>query len=203
MGNTNSNHPDTHGQLSKNERAARLIKQKFVLNMLYAVHEDETAALAAEYEPGEKAEIKNDNGVKIGTVSMSNPSKKAVPDDDSVLLGYATGHGYEVEDGLPAEGSKAAQEIIDLVYAAGREDLLTASVTAEVEKAICQEVLKNWEFTGGKELPLGWEIKDASNPRFTVAKGRSAQAKAAFEREMEPIKDALAQTAFREIEGGK
>ena len=203
MGNNNSNHPDTHGQLSKNERAARLIKQKFVLDTLYAVHEDETAALAAEYESGDKAEIKNDNGVKIGTVSMSTPNKKAVPDDDSVLLGYAVEHGYEVEDMLPANGTPEAAELVKLAEAAGREDLLVPSVTAEVEKAICQEVLKNWEFTGGKELPLGWEIKDASNPRFTVAKGRSAQAKAAFEREMEPIKDALAQTAFREIEGGK
>lgn len=203
MSNTNTNRPTTQGQLSKNERAARLIKQKFVLDMLYAVHKDETADLAAEYEAGDKAEIKNDNGVKIGTVSMSSPNKKAVPDDDPVLLGYATGHGYEVEDMLPADGTPEAHEIIDLVYAAGREDLLTASVTAQVEKEICQEVLKNWEFTGGKELPLGWEIKDASTPKFTVRKGASAQAKAAFEAEMEPIKDALAQSAFREIEEGK
>ena len=202
MDTNNTTTPATLGQLTKNERAARLIKQKFVLDMLYAVHKDETAALAAEYEAGDKAEIKNDNGVKIGTVSMSNPNKKAVPDDASVLLGYATGHGYEVEDMLPADGTPEAHEIINLVYTAGREDLLTASVTAEVEKEICQEVLKNWKFTGGKELPLGWEIKDASNPTFSVRKGASAQAKAAFETEMEPIREALAQSAFREIEKG-
>lgn len=203
MGTNNPNHPATQGQLTKNERAARLIKQKVVLDMLYAVHKDETADLAAEYEPGDKAEIKNDLGVKIGTVSMSTPNKKAVPDDDSVLLGYAVEHCYEVEDALPADGSKAAHEIIGLVYAAGREDLLVPAVTPEDEKAIREQVLKDWEFTGGKELPLGWEIQDASTPRFTVAKGRSAQAKAAFEAEMEPIRDALAQSAFREIEGGK
>ena len=203
MSNTNTNRPATQGQLTKNERAARLIKQNFVLDMLYAVHKDETTALAAEYEAGDKAEIKNDNGVKIGTVSMSNPNKKAVPDDDSVLLGYATGHGYEVEDMLPADGTPEAHEIIDLVYAAGREDLLTPSVTAEVKKEICAKVLESWEFTGGKELPLGWEIRDASTPKFTVAKGRGAKAKAAFEAEMKPIKDALEQSAFREIEEGK
>lgn len=203
MSNPNTNHPATQGQLTKNERAARLIRQKFVLDMLYAIHKDETAALAAEYEAGDKAEIKNGNGVKIGTVSMSNPNKKAVPDDDSVLLGYAVEHGHEVEDMLPADGTPEAHEIIGLVYTAGREDLLTPSVTAEVEKEICQEVLKNWEFTGGKELPLGWEIKDASTPKFSVRKGASAQAKAAFEAEMEPIRAALAESAFREIEEGK
>lgn len=203
MSNPNTNHPATQGQLTKNERAARLIRQKLVLDMLYAIHKDETAALANEYEAGDKAEIKNDMGVKIGTVSMSNPNKKAVPDDDSVLLGYAVEHGHEVEDVLPADGTPEAHEIIGLVYAAGREDLLTPSVTAEVEKEICQEVLKNWEFTGGKELPLGWEIKDASTPKFTVRKGASAQAKAAFEAEMEPIRAALAESAFREIEEGK
>lgn len=203
MSNPNTNHPATQGQLTKNERAARLIRQKFVLDMLYAIHKDETAALAAEYEAGDKAEIKNDMGVKIGTVSMSNPNKKAVPDDDSVLLGYAVEHGHEVEDMLPADGTPEAHEIIGLVYTAGREDLLTPSVTAEVEKEICQEVLKNWEFTGGKELPLGWEIKDASTPKFSVRKGASAQAKAAFEAEMEPIRAALAESAFREIEEGK
>lgn len=203
MTTTDTNRPIPAGQLTKNEQAARLIKQKYVLDMLYGIHKDEVNALANQYEAGDKADIKNENGVKIGTVSMSNPNKKAVPDDASVLLGYATGHGYEVEDMLPADGTPEAHEIIDLVYTAGREDLLTASVTAQVEKEICQEVLKNWEFTGGKELPLGWEIKDASNPRFTVTKGRSAQAKAAFEAEMEPIKDALAQSAFREIEEGK
>lgn len=203
MSTSNPNHPATQGQLTKNERAARLIKQKFVLDMLYAVHKDETAELAAQYEPGDKAEIKNDNGVKIGTVSMSTPNKKAVPDDDSVLLGYTVEHGYEVEDMLPANGTPEAAELVKLVEAAGREDLLVPSVTAEVEKEVCQEVLKGWEFSGGEELPLGWEIQDASSPRFTVAKGRSAQAKAAFEREMEPIRAALAQSAFREIEEGK
>lgn len=203
MSTPNTNHPTTQGQLTKNERAARLIRQKFVLDMLYAIHKDETAALAKGYEAGDKAEIKNDNGVKIGTVSMSSPNKKAVPDDDSVLLGYATGHGYEVEDMLPADGTPEAHEIIGLVYAAGREDLLTPSVTAEVEKEICQEVLENWEFTGGKELPLGWKIKDASTPKFSVRKGASAQAKAAFEAAMEPIRAALAESAFREIEEGK
>lgn len=203
MSTPNTNHPTTQGQLTKNERAARLIRQKFVLDMLYAIHKDETAALAKEYEAGDKAEIKNTNGVKIGTVSMSNPNKRAVPDDDSVLLGYAVEHGHEVEDMLPADGTPEAHEIIGLVYAAGREDLLTPSVTAEVEKEICQEVLTNWEFTGGKELPLGWEIQDASTPKFTVAKGRGGKAKAAFEAEMEPIRAALAESAFREIEEGK
>ena len=203
MSNTNTNHPTTQGQLTKNERAARLIKQKFVLDMLYAVHNDETAALAVEYEAGDSAEIKNDMGVKIGTVSMSNPNKKAVPDDDSVLLGYAAEHGYEVVSTLPANGTLEADKIVKLVEEAGREDLLIPTISEADEDEIKAKVVKDWRYTGGKELPLGWEIKDASTPRFTVRKGASAQAKAAFEAEMEPIRDALAQSAFREIEEGK
>ncbi|MDK8241664.1 hypothetical protein [Corynebacterium coyleae] len=202
MDTNNPTAPATLGQLTKNEHAARLIKQKYVLDLLYAINKDETAALASQYEPGEKADIKNDNGVKIGTVSMSNPNKKAVPDDDSILLGYAVEHGYEVLEMLPANDTKAASEIVKLVEEAGREDLLVPMVSKDDEDAIKAEVLKNWEFTGGSELPLGWEIKNASNPRFTVAKGRSAQAKAAFERETAPIREAMEHSAFREIEKG-
>ena len=202
MSNTNTNRPATQGQLSKNERAVRLVKQKYVLDLLYAIHEDETAALAGKYEPGDKAEIKNDHGVKIGTVSMSNPNKKAVPDDDSVLLGYAVEHGYEVEDMLPDNDTPEAVEIVKLVAAAGREDLLVPSISKDDADEIKAKVLENWEYTGGKELPLGWEVKDASNPRFTVRKGSSAQAKAAFERETAPIREALENSAFRELEKG-
>ena len=203
MSNTNSSRPATQGQLSKNEQAARLVKQKYVLDLLYGIHKDETAALAAEYEAGDKAEIKNDNGVKIGTVSMSNPNKKAVPDDESVLLGYAVEHGYEVEDMLPANDTPEAVEIVKLVAAAGREDLLVPSISKDDEDEIKAKVLEDWEFTGGAELPLGWEIKNASNPRFTVRKGASAKAKAAFERETAPIREALDNSAFRVLEEGK
>ena len=203
MTTTDTNRPIPAGQLTKNEQAARLIKQKYVLDMLYGIHKDEVNALANQYEAGDKADIKNENGVKIGTVSMSNPNKKAVEDDASILLGYATDHGYEIEDMLPENGTKAANEIIGLIYAAGREDLLTPAVTPEDTEAIRAKVLEDWAFSGGKDLPLGWSIKDASTPRFTVAKGRSAQAKAAFEREMQPVREALANSAFREIEGSK
>lgn len=203
MTTTDTNRPIPAGQLTKNEQAARLIKQKYVLDMLYGIHKDEVSALANQYEAGDKADIKNENGVKIGTVSMSNPNKKAVEDDASILLGYATDHGYEIEDMLPENGTEAANEIIGLIYAAGREDLLTPAVTPEDAESIRAKVLEDWEFSGGKDLPLGWSIKDASTPRFTVAKGRSAQAKAAFEREMQPVREALANSAFREIEGSK
>lgn len=202
VNNPNHSLPTKQGQLSKNEHAARLIKQKYILELLTDIHKDETAMLARKYDAGDKAEIKNDNGVKIGTVSMSNPTKKAVEDDEAVLLGYAMEHGYDVEDALPANGTREALQIIDLVYAAGKEDLLIPSVSEEHAATIRDQVLRDWEFTGGKDLPLGWNIKDASSPRFSVRKGSSAQAKAAFEREMEPIREVLEQSAFREIEKG-
>lgn len=203
MTTTDTNRPIPAGQLTKNEQAARLIKQKYVLDMLYGIHKDEVNALANQYEAGDKADIKNENGVKIGTVSMSNPNKKAVEDDASILLGYATDHGYEIEDMLPENGTEAANEIIGLIYAAGREDLLTPAVTPEDTEAIRAKVLEDWAFSGGKDLPLGWTIKDASTPKLSVRKGASAQAKAAFEREMQPVREALANSAFREIEGSK
>lgn len=202
MSTPNPNTPATQGQVR--ESVARVLKQKYILDQLYAIHNEEKEAVAAAFQPGDKAEIKNAQGVKIGTVSMSNPSKKAVPDDQSVLLGYAVDNGYEVEDYLPEPGTSEYQQVIDLVYAAGREEELLVPGIAKAEaQAVCDHVLKNWEFTAGKELPTGWTIQDASQPRFTISKGRSAQAKAAFEAEMAPIDHVLGETAFRELEKGE
>ena len=188
------------GQLTRQEQLLRVLKQKYMLNLLYAINKDDVAAIAAGYEPGDKTDVKNEQGLKLGSVSMSNPSKKAVPDDDSVLLGYAVEHGHEVEDFLPEPGTPEYNAVIELVYSAGREEeLLRPGVEKTVREEITAEVLENWEFTGN--VPTGWSIKDASNPRFTVSLGRTAKSKLAMEHAMKPILDALPQTAFKELEG--
>ena len=199
----NTNEPTkatSFGQLTRQQMLLRVLKQRYMLNLMWAIHNDDTARIAAGYEAGDKTEVKNEQGVKLGSVSMSNPSKKAVADDDSVLLGYAVEHGHEVEDFLPEPGTPEYNAVIDLVYASGREqELLRPSVTSEVRKEIQAEVLEAWEITG--ETPTGWSIKDASNPRFTVTLGRTAKSKLAMEHAMKPIIDALPQTAFKELEG--
>ena len=91
--------------------------------------------------------------------------------------------------------------IRDSIYAAGREDeLLGASVTPADRKEIEDKVLEDWQFTG--ELEPGWTITDASQPRFTLSKGRTAQAKKALEHFTAPVRDALAIPEFKQIEKG-
>lgn len=194
---------DTSGNVARKLRdqdtLRQLLMQDYALGQLYGIHKDLKADIAAQFEAGEKVEITNAQGVKLGSVSMSQPNKKAVADDNSVLLGYATEHGYEVEDVLPAYGTREYNEIVDLVYAAGREEeLLGVSVAPDVETAMGERVLKDWQITG--ELPTGWSIKDASQPRFTLSKGRTAQAKAALEHFTAPVREALNIPTFAAIE---
>lgn len=182
----------------------RLLMQDYALGVLYGIHKDEKARTAAAFNPGEKAEITNKQGVKVGSVSMSQPKKRAVPDDDSVLLGYAVEHGHEVEDRLPAPGTPEYNRVIDLIYTAGLQDeLLTPGVSKETADDIRAEVLEAWEFSTDGEVPTGWTIRDASEPRFTLTKGRSAAAKKALEAFTAPVRDALDMPEFRQIEEGK
>lgn len=203
MSNSHSSSTPDKINLRDQDTLRQLLMQDYALGQLYGIHKDLKADIASQFTSGEKVEITNEQGVKLGSVSMSQPSKKAVPDDDSVLLGYATSHGYEVEDVLPAYGTPEYNKVIDLIYAAGREgELLGVSVSPSDEKEIAAKVLEGWQFTG--ELEPGWKIQDASQPRFTLSKGRTAQAKAALEHFTAPVREALEIPEFKQIEkGGK
>lgn len=202
MSDDHSTTPGNEVNLRGQDTLRQLLMQDYALGQLYAIHKELKADVAAKFESGEKTEIVNDQGVKLGSVSMSQPNKKAVPDDDSVLLGYATAHGYELEDTLPAPGTKEYNAIIDLVYSAGREDeLLGVGVSKDSADAAAKRVLEDWQITG--ELEPGWTIKDASQPKFTLTKGRTAQAKAALEHFTAPVRDALNIPTFKAIEEGK
>lgn len=201
MSTNDSSSREVRGKYRSQDTLRQLLMQDYALGQLYGIHKDLKADISAQFSAGEKVEITNDQGVKLGSVSMSQPNKKAVPDDESVLLGYATAHGYEVEDTLPAYGTPEYNKVIDLIYAAGREDeLLGASVTPADRKEIEDKVLEDWQFTG--ELEPGWAITDASQPRFTLSKGRTAQAKKALEHFTAPVRDALAIPEFKQIEEG-
>lgn len=202
MGTAHSSNPGNAVQPRSQANLARLLKQRYILDKLYAIHEEEKQATAREFEPGDSTKIKNEHGIEIGSVGMTAPSMKAVPDDDSILLAYANDHGHEVEEFLPEDGTEEYNAVIALVVEAGRMDLLRLGVDPAVRKEVCDEVLTKWENSAGKDLPTGWSIKPASNPSFRLAKGRSAKAKAAFEAEMQPLADALERSAFREIEAG-
>lgn len=182
----------------------RLIMQNYALGVLYSVHKEEKTELSHHFNPGEKADITNPQGVKIGSVSMSQPKKRAVPDDDSVLLGYAAEHGYDIEDHLPNPGTPEYNRVIDLIYNAGLQDeLLTPGVAPSDEDAIRSKVLEQWEYSTDGEVPTGWRIENASEPKFTLTKGRTAAAKKALEAFTAPVRDALNMSEFRQIEEGK
>lgn len=201
MSNNESTSREVRSKYRTQDTLRQLLMQDYALGQLYEIHKDFKADVAAEFDAGEKVEITNEQGVKLGSVSMSQPNKKAVPDDNSVLLGYAVTHGYEVEDTLPAYGTPEYNKVIDLIYAAGREEeLLGASVSPADEKEISGKVLDDWQFTGNIEP--GWSITDASQPRFTLSKGRTAQAKKALEHFTAPVREALEIPEFKQIEKG-
>lgn len=201
MSTNDSSSRDVRSQYRAQDTLRQLLLQDYALGQLYEIHKDLKAAVAREFGVGESTRITNERGVELGSVSMSQPKKKAVPDDDSVLLGYAAAHGYDVEDTLPAYGTPEYNKVIDLIYAAGREDeLLGASVAPADREEIEDKVLHDWQDTD--ELEPGWTITAASEPRFSLRKGGTPQAKKALERFTAPVREALAIPEFKQIEEG-
>lgn len=163
---------------AKYDLAQRVILQAAILGKLYEVHKAEKKQLEKELHPGDKRTVTNEQGVKLGTASMSQPNKKAVCTDHSVLLAMADDHGLEIIDALPAPDDPRHQEIIDLLFEI-RPDLLDSSISRDDEKHLANHVLKEWQIKG--DPAPGWEIKDSSAPRMTIRKGTDEVAKAAIE----------------------
>lgn len=158
--------------------AQRVVLQSAVLGKLYAIHKEERRELEKQLAPGDKRTVKNNQGVKLGSASMSQPNKKAVCTDHSVLMAMAEDHGLEVIDALPEPSDPRYQEIVDLLFGV-RNDLLESSISREDKEHLADHVLKEWQITG--HLPAGWEIKDSSAPRMTINKDGNDVAKAAIE----------------------
>ena len=174
---------------AKYDLAQRVILQAAILGKLYEVHKAEKKQLEKELQPGDKRTVTNEQGVKLGTASMSQPNKKAVCSDRATLLAMADEDGAEIIDALPPEGDPRHQEIIDLLFEI-RPDLLDSGVSKADEKHLADKVLEKWQITG--ELPAGWEITDASTARMTIRKGSDKVAKASIEHMITAASDSLA-----------
>lgn len=166
----------------------RLILQAVILPRLKDMYNQLKAELTRGMEPGDRRAIKNKQGVVYGSVSATNPSKKAVCTDSAVLLAMAEERGEEIIDALPAPGSEKAQQAIDFLFEFAPY-LLDSGVAPEVEKKISEDVLERWQIEG--EVPAGWEIKDASRSTIRITAGRSAAAKTIINRMLDSVIDVL------------
>lgn len=185
-------------KIEKYDDAQRLMLQKYALDWAYGQHNELKVKVQKDYSPGDSTSIKNPQGVKLGTLSMANPSKKAVCTDPHVLIAMADEKGIELEDTLPTE-PETVHTLIEFLYEQGRTDLLgVPAVDKDDEKKLAESVLKEWQITG--KTPAGWEIKDASKPTFSVRKvtgKEAALAQAAVEHITSGMDDLL------QLEGGE
>lgn len=161
----------------RGEELRMIAVEDHVLGILYGRHQERKERVAKGFTPGEKHDIKNEQGLKLGSASMSAPNKKAVCKDDAVLAAMAHERGMELVDDLPHPGTEAAAHAVEVLLEHAPE-LLVTTVTDVDAKALADEVLERWQITG--VTPMGWEIVDASKPTFRVAKARTAPAKAAM-----------------------
>lgn len=155
----------------------RLVVEAAVMKQMQDAHKAFKSDVAKTLSPGESMKVKNDQGLDIGSVSMSAPNMKAVCGDKSILLADADQRGMELIDALPSPGSDKYQRAVDYLFENAPE-LLETHISSDDENQLAQEVLENWQITG--ELPTGWKIVQASAPSIRVTPGRTAPAKAAI-----------------------
>lgn len=167
----------SHSTTPEHERLMVML-EACVLDQLYAAHKKRKEALSHTFEPGEKHEVTNDQGLRMGSISKSQPNKKAVCVDPAILAGRATEKGMELIDHLPAEGTPEHVEAIDVLTKHASHLLPAPTVSKEDHAELAEEALEKWQITG--KAPAGWEIRDASTPKFTVNKPRDKQGKAAI-----------------------
>lgn len=160
-----------------------------VLKRLNCLAKERRELTAKAFEPGMRREVVNGQGVKMGTVGMSRPNQRVVPDDPSVFLGAAIEDNLEVIEALPDNDTPEAVEIIDIITKAGREDLLVLTVSREDRELMIAERTEQWGIDG--KVPTGWHVEEASTPRFTVTPGRTKPAKAALDHVLGEVQEAF------------
>ncbi|MCZ9306984.1 hypothetical protein L8V01_05755 [Corynebacterium sp. c8Ua_181] len=186
---TQNNTPD-HTKANGLNLAQRVVLQSAVLGKLYKMHKEEKRELEKQLAPGDKRTVTNDQGVKLGTASMSQPNKKAVCTDPAVLLGMAEDYGLEITDSLPDKEDPRSQKIIDLLFEDHKE-LFDSDISKEDKKFLSGKILEEWQITG--RLPVGWEIRDASTSRMSINKATDNVAKAAIEHMITRASNSLAE----------
>lgn len=183
--------PDLRGP----EIMQRLLVEAAVLKRLHAAHKDLKDAVARQFTAGEKVTVKNAQGLALGSASMAAPNKKAVCDDQSILLAHADEKGMELVDTLPHPDTDKGQALIEFLLE-NAPDFLETSISTEDHKELAAGVLEQWQITG--ELPAGWEIRDASSPTFRLTPGRSKPAVAAVDHLVGQVDDLLAITSGKD-----
>lgn len=169
----------------------RLLIEAAVLKKMQDAHKLYKSDVQKTLSTGESIKVKNDQGLELGSVSMTSPSMKAVCSDKSILLATADERGMELVDSLPAPGSDKYQQVVDYLYENAPE-LLETNVTRDDADQLGKEVLENWQITG--ELPAGWKTVEASTASIRVTPGRSAPAKAAIDHLVGKMNDILPAT---------
>lgn len=142
--------------------------RKYVLDELISYSKDMEAALNGALSSGEKIEVTNAQGVKLGSVSMSKPAPKAVPDSHEVAMGMAQDMGFEIIDTLPDPESDKGRELIDYLFE-NAPQFLDMSISRDDAKTMQEKVLEDWQITG--KTPLGWQIQHPAG-KLTVTKLR-------------------------------
>lgn len=186
---TQDNTPD-HVNANGLNLAQRVVLQSAVLGKLYEMHKEEKRELEKQLAPGDKRTVTNNQGVKLGTASMSQPNKKAVCTDPAVLLGMAEDYGLEITDSLPDKEDPRSQKIIDLLFDDHKE-LFDSDISKEDKKFLSNKILEEWQITG--RLPVGWEIRDASTSRMSINKATDNVAKAAIDHMITRASNSLAE----------
>ena len=186
---TQNNTPD-HVKANGLDLAQRVVLQSAILGKLYEMHKEEKRELEKQLAPGDKRTVTNNQGVKLGTASMSQPSKKAVCTDPAVLLGMAEDYGLEITDSLPDKEDPRSQKIIDLLFEDHKE-LFDSDISKEDKKFLSNKILEEWQITG--RLPVGWEIRDASTSRMSINKATDNIAKAAIDHMITSASNSLAE----------
>lgn len=139
----------------------RLARQKAVIDILVTLHKDEKAAVASAMTAGWKADIENEFGGKLGSISMSNPSAKLVVSDPDVVAAEFDEHDLEYDF---RDLKRDYWEIINVLEKFAPH-LLKLVPSEEALKEKAAEHTKKYQRTG--EVPTGWEIT-TSAPRLTL-----------------------------------
>lgn len=153
--------PEYQAALSERKFLERLVRQKAIIDHLLTLHKEEKAAVAAAMNSGWKADIENQFGGKLGTISLSNPEAKIAVDDPAVAVCGFAEHDLE----YTFRDLEADWWEIITVLENHAPMLLTVRPTEEALKEAAEKHTKNYRRTG--EVPAGWKATKSA-PRLTL-----------------------------------
>lgn len=148
---------------------ARLIMQAAILKALKAEHDRLRAEVATELDPGDKKAPRID-GVKIGTVTMSDPDPEAVVTDQAALTSWIHEHRPDLVRERPVRINPDRMAEAVKVLEQHAPDLLLPDAYEVPEWALAQAVR---EAMGDGLVPDGVDFR-AKSPVLSVRPGKDA-----------------------------